>query len=89
MNKTNLNLTLVELLAKYVNEIAKVKYGNDTICPPLFIVSVMGYEEHQKIVLTVNHSGSCYSKILFPQPDVKYEYETIEKEMEWLYNRTM
>ena len=82
-------MDIVSLLDSYVQKIAKTRWGDDTTCPPLFIVSIMGYEEQQKIVLTINHLGVSYSKILFPQPDVQYAYETIEKEMEWLYNRTM
>lgn len=85
----NTCLDIIDLLNKYVQELAKIKYATDTTCPPQFWVSILGYGENQKIVLSVSHLGSSYSKILFPQPDADYGYETIEQEVEWLYNRTM
>ena len=81
-------MNIISLLDKYIEKITINKWTDDT-CTPRFWVSIIGYGEDQKIVLSVSHLGNSYSKILFPQPDANYGYETIEQEMEWLYNRTM
>lgn len=84
----NLSLDIIELVDKYVQEIAKERWKDDE-CPPEFWVSLMGYDENQKIMLSVKHLGSVYTKILFPVKDATYGYDAIKTEMEYLYNRTM
>lgn len=81
-------MNILSLLEKHIQEIVETKWADDT-CPPRFLVSVLGYGEEQKIVLLVSHNGYCYSKVIFPIPGVNYSYNSIEQEMEWLYNRTM
>ena len=83
----NLNLDIIELIDKYVQEVAKDNWKNDE-CPPEFWVSLMGYGNNQKIMITVKHLGSKFTKILFPE-DADYGYDIIKTEMECLYNRTM
>ena len=82
-------MNIISLLDKHVQEVAKTKWADDTICPPKFWISILGYQEEQKIILTVNHNRLSFSKIIFPITDAYYDYDSIEQEMEWLYNRTM
>jgi hypothetical protein len=80
---------LVEVLQEKINEIAKEKYKSDE-CPPKYTVSIL-YENKttHKIMLTVQHLGQSFSTILFPQPEMKYGYESLEWEIEQMYNQTM
>lgn len=86
----NLYLDIISLLNKYVQELAKIKYATDTICPPQFWVSLLGDKgEDQKILLSISHMGFNFSSIIFPRPYAEFGYEALEREMEWLYGRTM
>ncbi|GAA4879317.1 hypothetical protein GCM10023310_69330 [Paenibacillus vulneris] len=88
-------MNLVQILQKKVNKITKETYKSDE-CSPIFTVSLL-YEkaEHNKedkdhkIILTVQHLGSAFSKVIFPQTKNVYGYESLEEEMKYLYNRTM
>ena len=59
------NLDIVGLINEYVQEIAKDNWKRDE-CPPEFWVSISGFGNEQKIMITVNHLGSKFSKVLFP-----------------------
>lgn len=52
-------------------------------------ISVYGYGDEQKIMITVNHLGSKFTKVLFPITDADFGYDSIKTEMGYLYNRTM
>lgn len=84
----NTNLDIIGLIDRYVQEIAKEHWKNDE-CPPEFWVSLSGYDEDQKILITINHLGSKFTKVLFPIKDACYGYGAIKTEMQYLYNRTM
>lgn len=81
-------MDIVNILQKEVDRLTKEEYGNDE-CPPEFIVSVMYDGSPHKILLTVRHLGQSFTDVLFPNEDYKYGYESLSKEMEYLYNRTM
>lgn len=86
-------MDIIQCLQKKVDKIVKEKYKGDD-CSPSFIVSLL-FESNKKevinhkIIMTVQHLSQSFSKIIFPQIDKDFGYETIEYEMERLYNRTM
>jgi hypothetical protein len=82
-------LDIVEIIQQQVDLIAKEKYKDDP-CPPVFQVSIL-YEDSNthKLIMTITHLGNSFSTILFPQPKMKFGYESIEWEMTQLYNQTM
>lgn len=84
----NKDLDIIGLINKYVQEIAKDNWKKDE-CPPEFWVSVYGYGDEQKIMITVNHLGSKFTEVLFPIKDATYGYDSLLTEMKYLYNRTM
>ena len=84
----NQNLDIVGLINEYVQEIAKDNWKVDK-CPPEFWVSVCGYGNEQKIMITVNHLGSKFTEVLFLIKDATYGYDSLLTEMKYLYNRTM
>ena len=84
----NKNLDIVGLIDEYVQEVAKETWKEDE-CPPEFWVSVYGYGNEQKIMITINHLGSKFTKVLFPIKDADSGYDSIKTEMVYLYNRTM
>lgn len=81
-------LGIVNVLQENVDMIAKYKYKNDK-CPPSFTVSILYGEEKadDRIILTVTH-GDSFSKQIFPKKSI-YDYEPLEKEIEYLYNATV
>lgn len=81
-------MDIIEVLQQKVDEITKEDYKGDK-CPPEFIVSLLYGKDNHKILLTVKHLGSTFSEVIFPNMDMKYGYESLSKEMEYLYNRTM
>ena len=80
----NLSLDIIGLIDKCVQEVPKDNWKNDEY-PPEFWVSLMGYGNNQKIMITVKHLGSKFTKTLFPE-DADYAYDIIKTEMEYLYN---
>jgi len=88
-------MDIISILQKEVDNIAKEKYKNDS-CKPTFIVSVYqkynditGKINNHKILLTVVHNGISHSRVIFPVLSNNFGYESLEKEIEWLYNSTM
>jgi hypothetical protein len=81
--------SLEHVIQKEIDKIAKCIYKKD-ICPPEFIVSILynGEEEH-KIILTIRHLGSTFSRILFPIKKNHYGYDNLKDSIVYLYNQTM
>ncbi|WP_181349455.1 hypothetical protein [Thalassobacillus sp. CUG 92003] len=81
-------MNVIDLIQTEVDRITSEKYKRDE-CPPVFTVSVLYEMNTHKIVLTARHLGTTVSEPLFPNFEMKYGYDSIESEMESLYNRTM
>jgi hypothetical protein len=85
---------IVELVREKVNKLTD-KHWNHDECKPIFITSILYHKNkdtdkiEQYIILTCQHLSSTFSRILFPQEDSFYGYESILSEMESLYNQTM
>ncbi|MEK4427748.1 hypothetical protein MHB54_00660 [Paenibacillus sp. FSL M7-0802] len=92
-------MDVIDSIQKIVDEVCKNEYINDK-CPPDFIISLL-YEgtnvqeldertdKDHKIILTVRHLGSCFSKVIFPQVNRVFGYDSLKEEMKYMYNRTM
>ncbi|WP_211750099.1 hypothetical protein [Paenibacillus sp. Marseille-Q4541] len=91
-------MNVIDSIQLSVDEIAVAEYEND-ITPPKFTVSLL-YEEcsskelfetdyEHKIIMTVEHNGLAFSKVLFPCTDMIYGYSDLKDIMKYLYNRTM
>jgi hypothetical protein len=92
-------IDIIKCIQEQVDKIVKEKYKNDS-CPPIFTVSVLYKEDDNlqtkvqrdkdhKIILTIQHCGSAFSKVIFPQTYNVYGYEPLEEIMKHMYNRTM
>ncbi|MBE7896166.1 hypothetical protein [Paenibacillus polymyxa] len=90
-------MDIIDAIQRIVNEVVENEYRHDE-CPPEFIVSLL-YEKSveldersdkdHKIILTVRHLGSCFSKVIFPQVTQVFGYDSLKEEMKYMYNRTM
>ncbi len=81
-------MDIIKCLQNQVSNICDEKYKNDP-CKPEFIVSILYEKDTHRIALTIKHLGETLTEVIFPQSEMKYGYESLEKEMEYLYNRTM
>ncbi|KAF6630574.1 hypothetical protein H6F38_14190 [Paenibacillus sp. EKM208P] len=92
-------MDIIDAIQRVVNEVVENEYRHDE-CPPDFIVSllyeksiVQEFEERSdrdhRIILTVRHLGSCFSKVIFPQVTQVFGYDSLKEEMKYMYNRTM
>lgn len=80
--------TIIGTIQEKVDVLTKTLYRHDK-CPPEFIVSLMYDRGEHTILLTVRHLGSTFTTVIFPNYEYEYGYESLSKEMEYLYNRTM
>lgn len=82
-------LDIISIIQNHVIDISKSLYSND-ICFPIFMVSVLHYDkDKQSIILTISHNDRNFSRMLFPQKDCFYGYDSLCKIMKDLYNQTM
>lgn len=80
--------SLIDVIQDAVDNISKDYWKTDE-CPPVFVVSQLIKNETHEILLTIQHLGSSFSKVLFPQIDSNYGYESLLSEMKELYSLTM
>lgn len=80
---------IIDTLQDKINTIANELYKNDN-CKPKFYVSIIFEEEYnQKIILTIEHLGVKFSRVLFPVKENFYGYENLVDVVKSLYNQTM
>jgi len=89
------SVDIIDAIQCSVDKIVKKKYIEDIDTPPNFIVSLLDKADNEgnlithEIALTVSHIGFTHTRTIFPQIQYKYGYESLEREIEWLYNSTM
>ena len=85
-------MDICDVIQESVDKILEKNWENDE-CKPVFIVSLFQTGEKESVqhqlLLTIRHCGFSVSRVIFPRIEYKYGYESIEQEMEWLYNTTM
>ncbi|WP_311078177.1 hypothetical protein [Paenibacillus polymyxa] len=89
-------MDIIDAIQRVVNEIVENEYRHDE-CPPDFIISLLydvqeleeRTDKDHRIILTVRHLGSCFSKVIFPQVTQAFGYDSLKEEMKYMYNRTM
>lgn len=79
---------IVDILQNYVDKVTEHDFKEDE-CPPKFKVSILYEKDIHKLILTVDHLGSSFSTVLFPNMSYEYGYEGLRQEMQHLYNLTM
>lgn len=85
---------MISILQKEVDKIRFLKYPEESdgdlsfyIHTELSPTGVMD-EESDKILLTINHHGLVYSRVIFPKNN-HLNYMPLKQEMEYLYGATM
>lgn len=91
-SNTQDNKKFIDIIGLMQNEIDKIvndKFIKDK-CKPEFKLSVAGYDEDAKIILSIDHLGSKFSEVIFPHKGVDYNngFNIYDKILN-LYNRTM
>ncbi|QWU14322.1 hypothetical protein SAMN04487895_101625 [Paenibacillus sophorae] len=88
-------MDIFECVQTQVDKIVNEKY-KDNEEPPIFTVSLLyekeetgGKDVDHKIILTIQHCGLAFSKVIFPQTKHRFGYESLEEEMKYMYNKTM
>lgn len=84
---------MIEAIQLKVDEIRRDKFSGESSTDLVFDV-VLLFEENDnhnynhKILLVINHHGTKLAATVFPKIS-HYEYDTLEEEMESLFNATM
>jgi len=80
---------IIKVIEEEVKRLIK-KEWNDDVCPPEFWVSLDNYDmNNQRILLTISHLGSKFSRPIFPVEKTEYGYDPLIEYMKKLYNQTM
>ncbi len=79
---------IVKIIQEAVDKINNDHWNTDE-CKPIFIVSILYNKKSQSILLTCQHMGESFSRIIFPKEDCYEGYDSLFKEMRNLYNQTM
>lgn len=85
---------IIETIRSEVDKQFKEHWSKDE-CQPEFLVSILfdknirNNKTEQYIILTCKHLSSVFSRVIFPDDESFYGYESILSVMESLYNQTM
>ena len=81
--------SITEILQEKIDKISAREWFNDD-CKPEFKLSILyDTEQNQFIVLSIDHLGHSFSKIIFPKKENLYGYDSVLSDMKDLYNQTM
>ena len=75
-------ISAIDVLQEYVDKVATEHWKSDTSCPPKFWVLLFNDLSGQNIMLTIDHHGYKFSKVIFL-------YDSLFSDIELLYNKTM
>ncbi|MDU6995934.1 MAG: hypothetical protein E6356_13825 [Terrisporobacter othiniensis] len=82
-------IDITDLFQDKINELTEEMYGDDE-CKPKYTLSIMGYDEDAKFILSIDHLGVKFSNIIFPKKGIVYNNGfDLYEEMKQLYNRIM
>lgn len=82
--------SIIEIIDREIQKIAKDRFADDKVCPPEFWVSLNNEDmKNQKIMITVNHCGVKFTECIFPRDDAFFGYNSVEDQMINMYNQTM
>lgn len=83
-------LSIVDLIDKQIQKMAKKEFEKDTQSRPEYWVSISNEDmNNQKLMITINHCGIKFTEILFPRKGTEYGYESVLNQMINMYNQTM
>jgi hypothetical protein len=94
MEDTFLTTNIIDCIQAMVDQIAESKWAEDYKDGGdlnFWVSRCFDNKEdkNEKIILTINHMGWKYSRVLYPQQDSFYGLSPLEEIMVSLYNQTM